>query len=179
MEKLNYIDLNLYKDGWAAESMDIFRKMLEVWHSGHHITICHPNTCFVDKPVSRNVKDFKRIDWQGVKEHFNTEADNSYIAYDSDCIKALRYVYNRFRYEKNNFVSSSMPRHLAVIEEDQDGGKIVRCIFKASRASFQVAINPLYEKYCSKDALGKIKYGSDNLWSIKDFLARNVQSESE
>ncbi|MBE7075405.1 MAG: hypothetical protein E7376_05455 [Clostridiales bacterium] len=148
-QKLIYNDL--YCNGaWIDDSNDIIADIVSIWDSGHQIIICHPNQVFLNKPVTAENKDFSSVDWLELVSAASYKDDDIYICSCSDYIKSWNYIEKRLQYELSDNEKGQSPRHLVIVEQDGNGGRLVRCILKADKNSIKVAENPLYTKYKPK-----------------------------
>lgn len=178
-EKLNYISLQFDGKKWTENSISIVKDMCEVWDCDHKIIICHPNCVFKNKPVSREKKDFDEIEWQQLASVFEVNEDNSFTNYMPDANEAFKYIHKRFKAElfTNRAKNVQQPRHLVVVEQDKNGGCLVRGIFKATSKALMVAENPLYEKYKPVSIFDKhMRLTNDENGNLEAFVRENNTS---
>ena len=177
MSNLVYQELQFRKEPERVK--EIVRDLLEVWDDAHHIIICHPNSIFACKPITREIKDFDSVEWEDLKEEIFIDEHNCYVNMMPEAQDSYDYIIKRFRHELT-YCKGQEPRHLAVLEQDKMGGNLVRGIFKATKEGCYVAENPLYTKYKPKSSYEKTVRLTANINnSLAEFIENAIEDEGD
>ena len=175
--ELNYKNLyyNAKEKKWDDESIWIIRDMLEVWDCEHRIIICHPNVIFLPKPITKEGEAFEELSWESLSEDFKLDNSNSFVSFIPDANDSWKYIHRRFRHELfENKNSANKPRYLVVVEQDREGGNLVRGILRATKDDIKVAFNPMYELYKPKGIFDKwLRIDDSKFISLREFVEQN------